>query len=546
MGVGNEGETGTTRSAPEGFISWPDSWQAQGMPWRTEPEIEEGRQRYLAERRAVRPDVEQGIYPFRDESGGIALARADVEWLLATHQSGGMQQGPVDWGDERQRTHAGLDLRGARLQQIDLSGLPLARLLGGLSRQDRDGATVEQRQAAAIHLEGAILADTHLEDAVLSDAHLEGARMGGSFGHRTHLELAKLIEAHLEGADLSYARLDGAAMASVHLEGATLYRADVERAELRGAHLAGASLTRAHFEGALLDQASLAGKRLSSEDVSRLAAAGVPFSPEVPPADLREAFFDPATSLAGIVLGDPMSGWASLADVRWNGVNLAVVDWSAVGMLGDERAAREDARARKSSTSAADVKAAGTSRHARRQARQQAAVERLETYQAAGRATRQLAMALRAQGITDDADRFAYRAQVLRREELRRQVLLRSPDGRPHPARRLRRLASYCGSALLNWIAGYGYRPGRSLIAYIVINCVFAGLYLLNSQFATPHLRWDEALVLSVSSFHGRGFFASGISLGDTLARLAAGEAIIGLLLEITFIATFTNRFFAR
>jgi hypothetical protein len=38
----------------------------------------------------------------------------------------------------------------------------------------------------------------------------------------------------------------------------------------------------------------------------------------------------------------------------------------------------------------------------------------------------------------------------------------------------------------------------------------------------------------------------SGISLGDTLAPLAAGEAIIGLLIEITFIATFTQRFFAR
>jgi hypothetical protein len=52
-----------------------------------------------------------------------------------------------------------------------------------------------------------------------------------------------------------------------------------------------------------------------------------------------------------------------------------------------------------------------------------------------------------------------------------------------------------------------------------------------NAQFAAPHLSWDEALALSVSSFHGRGFFNSGVSLGDTLARLAAGEAIIGLLI---------------
>jgi hypothetical protein len=34
--------------------------------------------------------------------------------------------------------------------------------------------------------------------------------------------------------------------------------------------------------------------------------------------------------------------------------------------------------------------------------------------------------------------------------------------------------------------------------------------------------------------------------LGDNLARIAAVEAILGLLIEITFIATFTQRFFAR
>src|SRR5215467_12249519 len=102
------------------------------------------------------------------------------------------------------------------------------------------------------------------------------------------------------------------------------------------------------------------------------------------------------------------------------------------------------------------------------------------------------------------------------------------------------------GSFLFDLIAGYGYRPLRSLIAYVFIIYLFAGAYLINAQFAAPHLTWDESLVLSISSFHGRGFFSSGISLGDTLARLAAGEAIIGLLIEITFIATFTQRFFAR
>jgi hypothetical protein len=99
---------------------------------------------------------------------------------------------------------------------------------------------------------------------------------------------------------------------------------------------------------------------------------------------------------------------------------------------------------------------------------------------------------------------------------------------------------------LLDTISGYGYRPLRSFITYAFVILAFAGLNLLNAQFAAPHLTWDESLVLSISSFHGRDFFSSDIHLGDTLARLAAGEAIVGLLIEITFIATFTQRFFAR
>jgi hypothetical protein len=36
------------------------------------------------------------------------------------------------------------------------------------------------------------------------------------------------------------------------------------------------------------------------------------------------------------------------------------------------------------------------------------------------------------------------------------------------------------------------------------------------------------------------------LSLGDSIAVISAVEAIIGPLIEITFIATFTQRFFAR
>jgi hypothetical protein len=132
--------------------------------------------------------------------------------------------------------------------------------------------------------------------------------------------------------------------------------------------------------------------------------------------------------------------------------------------------------------------------------------------------------------MNEAADRFSYRAQVVQRRVLRKR----------------RRLGRWLGSWLLDAVSGHGYKPMRSVLAYIAIIGLFSSAYLLNAQFAAPHLTWDEALVLSVSSFHGRGFFTSGISLGDTLARLAAAEAIIGLLIEITFIATFTQRFFAR
>jgi len=83
------------------------------------------------------------------------------------------------------------------------------------------------------------------------------------------------------------------------------------------------------------------------------------------------------------------------------------------------------------------------------------------------------------------------------------------------------------------------------VIAYLVVIFSFMGLYLLNAHGAT-HLRWDEALVLSVSSFHGRGFFLQNVTLGDAFARLTAVEAVLGLLIEVIFIATFTQRFLGK
>jgi Pentapeptide repeats (8 copies) len=170
--------------------AWRAYWKAQGWPWRTEPEIDAERQKYLAERRAIVPDVAQGIYAFR----GIKLSRGDVEWLLATHDN---ERGPINWNDESQRGRTGLDLRGADLRHVDLHHLPLACLCGGINRRNWNETTLKQRIMAEIHLEEASLRNAHLEAACLTRAHLEGADIGWA-----HLEGADLYRAHLEGATL--------------------------------------------------------------------------------------------------------------------------------------------------------------------------------------------------------------------------------------------------------------------------------------------------------------------------------------------------------
>src|SRR4029078_2441473 len=124
---------GTTPARPttDDTDAWKAYWQAQSMPWRTEPEIPAERQTYLAERCAITPDIEQGIYPFK----GIEpkLTRADIEWLLSKHEShGGI--GPVLWAQEKgkpeEKRRQGLDLRGAELNGLDLRAMPLTSLRG--------------------------------------------------------------------------------------------------------------------------------------------------------------------------------------------------------------------------------------------------------------------------------------------------------------------------------------------------------------------------------------------------------------------------------
>lgn len=421
--------------------AWKAYWEAKGWLWRTEPEIDTDRQKYLAERRAIIPDTEKGIYPFR----GIKLNRADVEWLLATHENG---RGPIDWSNEHQRKREGLDLRGADLSYIDFSSLPLPRLRGSLTEIEWNPFIDEPRKREGVFLEKADLRSAHLEGATLRRANLREASLSD-----TYLQEADLESSHLESARLRRANLEGASLRWAHLEYSHLRKAILKNADLRSTYLEGAYLSE-------------------------------------------------------IVLWDEKHVGPQLADVHWEGANLSVVEWSKLRQLGDEYIARKKYDDQGVLKSKAQV---------------------LEEYETAVRANRQLAIALQNQGLNEDASYFAYHSQKLQCIVLRLQ----------------KKFGQYLFSGFLDALAGYGYRPGRSVLWYLAVILGFALAYA-----AIGHLPFfPDAFVFSLTSFHGRGFFpglGSQNSLHNPLVILAAFEAIVGLLIEISFIATFTQRFFGR
>ncbi len=177
-------------------------------------------------------------------------------------------------------------------------------------------------------------------------------------------------------------------------------------------------------------------------------------------------------------------------------MDLTAAEWGSVDYLGDERGVGLRA---------------GAGEHER-----------------VARAYRQVAAQLRAQGMSEVADRFAYRAQIRQRAVLLRRF----------------RLPQYLGSWLLAALAGYGYRPGRTILWYLAVIAGFAALSLHFGTVDGHAFNLTEATVFSLTSFHGRGFFPGGLKLDGPVTVLAAIEAVIGLLIEISFIATFTQRFF--
>ena len=157
-------------------------------------------------------NITTGTYPFSQLSSDSRLTRADVEYLLASHEDG---RGPVIWSEEQSRPEKmrdSIDFRGTILDGLDLSKLPLTRAIFGLRWNERLEATEEQQIMAAASLVG---------------TNLWGANLEGIRGHRIDLRAACLAHTYMEKAQLRYANLAG-----TDLHGSQLKEVDLEDAIL--------------------------------------------------------------------------------------------------------------------------------------------------------------------------------------------------------------------------------------------------------------------------------------------------------------------------
>lgn len=296
-----------------------------------------------------------------------------------------------------------------------------------------------------------------------------------------------LRRASLTGMHLNKIDLRGANLIQAQLNGVFFNETRLEGALLDFASLEGAHLQEAHLEGASLKEAYLGG------------------------ADLRGIFLSKITKLEGAQLFSEKLGAVSLVDADWGDVNLGTIDWEKVKVIGDERAARE-----------AEHSAYG--------------VRDSKPYHSALRCYRQLSMELRRQGLGEEADHFAYRGHLLQR------VLLRSQ----------KKWLRWFFSCVLDHLAGYGYKPGRSLAIYLAVLLLFTFFFhfipnswdngIGSSSIHTP-LAWADAFLFSLVSFHGRVNAPPSLMFNGLYAWISISETLLGLVVELSFIAAFTQRF---
>jgi uncharacterized protein YjbI with pentapeptide repeats len=322
-----------------------------------------------------------------------------------------------------------------------------------------------------------------------------------------------LREANLSAANLSAARLGFVNVGGVNRRGADLSGANLFMANLSGADLSGTNLSGANLHHANLSGANLAGADVSGASLEDAHLVG---------ADLRWSYMEARTDLNGA----EFDCRTRVADVVWNGVPLTRVNWEDVLLLGDEYVAQQPS----------DISG-----------KRKDEATRLQEYADAVLANRQVATLLRSQGLNERADRFGYRGRELQRTLLRRQ----------------RRAVPWLWQSVLGGLAGYGYKPLRTVGCYLLLLALSTLVYAwqgyivahICSSFCLPQELWravlkepgtlGQAFVQAITALHGRGFFPQPRATGWEMST-AAFDAVAGLIIEASFVATFVQRFFAR
>lgn len=293
----------------------------------------------------------------------------------------------------------------------------------------------------------------------------------------------KLNSANLANAILLEADLAGAQFVDADLSDARLRKADCSGANFQNATMIRTHCRRTNFSQANLTFASLQSARFSVADLRGARMVGVHLDAST---ILSEALFDQHTELG---------------DIIWNDALLTRVEWEQVQRLGDEAFNLGRAKNR---------------------------TQRIVALRNAARAYKGLAALLKSQGVAIPAARFRLRAQRLERQAIRLE----------------HKYLNWLGSVILDAVAGYGERPGRSFGAYLLVVAGFASAYYGIGMLHGPALSPLGALIFSLTSFHGRGFFPGTLTTIDgPFPLLAAMEAVTGLFIELIFIATFSRRF---
>jgi uncharacterized protein YjbI with pentapeptide repeats len=437
---------------------------------------------------------------------GQTLSGADVYWLAIRTLAG-----------------PGGDVTAAETRLQDAANNPLLQVsldFSGLDLRDAVLSTAKLQRATLgkVRLQGATLAVADLTQAYLGGANLEGA-----FLDRACMERCYLDGACLDHTSLWAVNLRGASLYQATLQDAILHLANLRNADLRSATLTGADLSEAYVQAANLTAANLQSANLYEANLKGtvLTEANLQHS------DLRRTTLNSTSRLNGAHLDG-----AAIDQITLEGTNLAVVDWPAVKHLGDEVSARERRQRvlRYDHGGRRVLKENGPKRSR----------DRRQEYLAAGRAYRTLAVELHDQGLSRASTRLQYRGEVMSRRAtyydaityLKSRTFFKAPYY----------VVGWLLSLMLGAFAGYGfYHVWRLALTYVLIVGAFAGLYYTIGQQAHVGTNALDAVVLSLTSFHGRGLQpATGLS--DTIRVIAATEAVLGLLIEALFIASFTRR----